>query len=83
MLDEVGHAVGLFDDFLQAIAQFVCAEVPAPLQPQKHVCGRAAHSHEGLVEFVGNAGGHFAQGAQPVRTRLQHPLGFQFFFGPL
>ena len=78
MVYDVHHAVHLCDDLIHPVAYLVSPQFPATIQGDEHVFCHASHPHQRLVEFVGNAGGHFAQRTQAVRTQRQSALGLKF-----
>ena len=81
--DDMGHAVGLFHDQGQPLPQLCGRDVPSALHADEKVLGQAASPDQGLVEFVGDGGRHFAQRSQTVRGYAEHALGGQFAFGRL
>ena len=76
--DDVGHAVGLFHDQGQPLPQLCRRDVPSSLHADEQVLGQAAGPDQGLVEFVGDGGRHFAQRSQTVgghaRARAGRPI---------
>ena len=81
VLDDVRHPVCLIHDQLRVLFQFLLAEVPASVEPDHKVLRQAAYPRKRLVQFVGDAGSHLAQGPQPIQPDGNGALFCKLQFG--